>query len=281
MIRRQDGNDFLLITQHDHALLAGELAEHFGNEYFATPDPRESAIKGVRLHDCGWPLHDNEPTLSKAGLPLDVFESTREIALKVWSASVEGAAAKDLYAGLLVSLHVLSLSVFASTQTDFEHEKFDLENPPDRFAVTKFQQREIERQEKLRLQLGLRTEKHGHHKLPIEAAQKKEDHLTFNFRMLQAMDVISLAACCTKPPSKQTQDVMPQPGAAPMKLDLKRDGNDVRVDPWPFDQEEIELMIPVCRIAGKKYASVDEFRAASHAGSSEIITAKVTPPPHA
>ena len=281
MIRRQEGNDFLLITQHDHALLAGELAEHFGNEFFATPDPRESAIKGVSLHDCGWPLHDNDPTLNKSSLPLDVFESSREIALQVWTASVEGAAARDGYAGLLVSLHVLSLSVFASTQTDFQHEKFDLDNPPDRFAVTRFQQREIERQEKLRMTLGLRTERASHHKLPTDAAQKKEDQLTFNFRMLQAMDVISLAACCTKPPSKQTQDVMPQPGGAPFKLDLARDGNDVRVDPWPFDQAEIELMIPVCRIAGKKYANVDELRAAYNAGSNEIITSRVTPPPHA
>ena len=277
MIRREEGEHFLLIAQHDHALIAGELAEHFGNADFAPPEPREPALRGVRLHDCGWPTHDDQPTVNKDGKPLDVFETPREIALPVWTASVEKAAAADPYAGLLVSLHVLSLSVFASTQTSFEHEKFDLEQPADRFAVAKFQQREIERQDDLRVKLGLRTEKAALHKQPKEVAQKKEDQLTFNFRMLQAMDVISLAACCTKPPSRQTQDVMPRPGAAPLRLNLSRRANDVLVHPWPFDQPQVVLMIPVCRIRAKAYASHDELRAAVSAGSSEVLTCIVMP----
>src|SRR5687768_18404240 len=95
MIRRQQGDDWLLITQHDHALLAGELAEHFGNEYFARPEPREPALRGVRLHDCGWPLHDDQPTINKDGKPLDVFETTRDIALPVWRSSADQASAAD------------------------------------------------------------------------------------------------------------------------------------------------------------------------------------------
>jgi hypothetical protein len=277
VIRRQDESDFLLITQHDHALIAGELAEQFGNEYFDRPQPLESAIRGVRLHDCGWPLHDDQPTRNRDGLPLDVFETPRDIALPVWTASVERAAQQDPYAGLLVSLHVLSLSVFATTQTTFEHEKFDISDPADKFAVTKFQHREIERQEKLRMQLGLRTDRPTHHKHPQEVTQKKEDQLTFNFRMLQALDAISLAACCTKPPSAQTQDVMPQPGAAPMRLNLARRGKDVTVDPWPFAPAQIELMIPVIRVANKQYASDDELRAAMASGSSEVLTCVVLP----
>src|SRR5438874_5670453 len=113
MIRRAQGSHFLLITQHDHALIAGELADQFGNDNFASPIPREQTLLGVSLHDCGWPLHDIEPTLNADGLPLDVFESPRDLAFKVWTASVERAAQKDPYAGLLVSLHVLSLSVLA------------------------------------------------------------------------------------------------------------------------------------------------------------------------
>jgi hypothetical protein len=277
MIRRQDGDDFLLITQHDHAQVAGELAEHFGNEFFASPQPHQQAILGVALHDCGWPLHDDDaPTINPDGLPLDVFETPREIGLKVWTASVERAAAKDPYAGLLVSLHVLSLSVFATTQTSFEHEKWDMDNPPDRFAVTKFQHREIERQDQLRLKLGLRSDKAQHHHGPPKAvSQKSEDWLTFNFRMLQAMDVISLAACCTKPPSSQTQDVMPQPGAAPLRLHLKRDGNDVLVDPWPFGVAEIGLMIPALRVPGNRYESDEELREAMRTGQSQIISCHV------
>ncbi len=277
VIRREDQGEFLLITQHDHALIAGELAEQFGNDSFARPEPRESVIRGVSLHDCGWPLHDDQPTLNSSGQPRDVFESTPEIAIPTWTASAEKAAAQDPYAGLLVSLHVLSLSVFATTQTPFDHEKFNLDDPPDRFAVAKFQQREIERQEKLKLVLGLRTDKANLHRQHQESTQKKEDQVTFNFRMLQAMDAISLACCCTKPPTKQTQDVMPQPGGAPLRLNLERRGNDVGVDPWPFGVELIELKIPVCRIAAKKFAKPQELHAAMAGGASEVLTSIVMP----
>src|SRR5215207_9263839 len=150
VIRRQDQGDFLLVAQHDHALIACELAEQFGNGQFARPEPRESALRGVGLHDCGWPQHDDQPTVNNEGKPLDVFETPRQIALPVWTASAEKSSAADPYAGLLVSLHVLSLSVFASSQTSFEHEKFDLSEPSEKFAVSKFQHREIERQENLR-----------------------------------------------------------------------------------------------------------------------------------
>ena len=54
MIRREVGNEFFLITQDDHAHLAGELAKRFGNDRFTAPQPRESALTGVRLHDAGW-----------------------------------------------------------------------------------------------------------------------------------------------------------------------------------------------------------------------------------
>src|SRR5436190_20287937 len=110
MIRRQVGDEFWLFAQHDHALLSGRLAEQFGNERFAVSAQRESVIRGVSLHDSGWPLHDEQPTLNKEDQPLDVFESPPHVGLTVWAESSRRATAADPYAGLLVSLHGLSLS---------------------------------------------------------------------------------------------------------------------------------------------------------------------------
>src|SRR5688572_5232713 len=263
MIRRQQGDDWLLITQHDHALLAGELAEHFGNDRFARPDPFDSTIKGVSLHDCGWPLHDDEgPTLNPRGEPLDVFEVPRAIALRVWQTSADRAAIQDPYAGLLTSLHVLSLSVFATSETEFEHEKFDMDDPQTRFGVTKFQHHEIERQEMLRSKLGLRTDRPVLHGMSKHGGQKPEDKLVFNKSLLQAMDLISLAACCTNPPAPHTKDVYRSPGGDAVKLALKRNGNDVHVDPWPFDTDEIVLQIPASRLPAKPFEDEAAFRAA-------------------
>ncbi|MGH7215374.1 MAG: DUF3891 family protein, partial [Tepidisphaeraceae bacterium] len=102
MIRRRVGDEFFLITQHDHALLAGALAGHFGNDVFGAPEPRAGVVRATALHDCGWPLHDDRPTIHpKTREPLDVFEVSRPIALRVWSASADRAEAADAYAGLL------------------------------------------------------------------------------------------------------------------------------------------------------------------------------------
>jgi hypothetical protein len=277
MIRRTQGDDWLLITQHDHALLAGELAEHFGNGRFAKADPFDATIKGVRLHDAGWPLHDDEaPTLNPRGEPLDVFEVPRAIALRVWQMSADRAAAQDAYAGLLTSLHVLSLSVFATTETEFEHEKFDMDDPQTKFGVTRFQHHEIERQEMLRSKLGLRTDRPVLHGVR-HGGQKPEDKLVFNKSLLQAMDLISLAACCTTPPAPHTKDVYTSPGGDAVKLELERRGNDVHVDPWPFDTDEIALQIPASRLPAKPFADEASFHAALKKAPAEVLVVHVRP----
>lgn len=274
MIRRKQGSDFLLITQDDHALIAGQLAEVFGNEHFAAPMPREQALAGVNLHDCGWPLHDDEPTLSAEGLPLDVFETPREIAFRVWTASVERATEKDPYAGLLVSLHVLSLSVLA-TEYSRPNVKFDLANPQDRMAILKFQQREIERQEDLRQRLGLRSEKATHKAVAREHRQESEDQLQFNFALLQVMDQISLAVCCTQPPTLTSRDMPMAVGGEKVKLSLRKEENDVVVEPWPFGVARVELMVPGTRVPGKRYANEKELREVLASAPAEIISCSV------
>ena len=284
MIRREVGNEFLLITQHDHALLAGHLAERFGNDRFAKPEPRESVLTAVRLHDAGWPLHDEQPTLNRAHLPLDVFETPRPIALKVWSASAERAAAADPYAGLLVSLHVLSLSIFATTQQQEKlkqagkHEVFNVTQLTERFEVNKFQHREVERQEQLRRQLGMRTDLPLTHGLAEPHASVEDDRLVFGFRLLQAMDLISLCLCCTEPPADRTQDVLTKPGGRARHLSLRRDDSGaVGVDPWPFDAAVVEQAIPVRRVPARTYRNKDELTETMTNAAVEQLSLRVTP----
>ncbi len=107
MIRRRQGNDLLLITQDDHAALSGRLAKHIGNKQFSMPSPFHLVIEGVSLHDCGWPLHDDHPTLNADGLPRNVFEMPPLLAVEVWGESSSRAAVVHPYVGLLVSLHGL------------------------------------------------------------------------------------------------------------------------------------------------------------------------------
>jgi hypothetical protein len=278
MIRRRVGNDWFLIAQNDHAVLAAHFARHWSNDRFARPDPLDETLRGVAMHDAGWPLHDDTPTLNTKREPIDVFESTREIALKVWRASGDRAQVADLYSGLLVSMHSLALSLYATSPSPMKHEKFDTSRPTEQFEINKFQHYEIERQENLRRQLHMRTD------IPLEFGLAKpgidpnEDQLRFNFRLLQAMDQLSLAACCTQPPSDTTTEVHESAARKPLKLKLHRiNGVDVTVDPWPFDQPQIDASVPFCRVPARPFSDVEEFRAKYTAAPLETLSFAVHP----
>jgi len=269
MIRREDKDDFLLILQHDHALLSGELARHLGGRGFRPLAGGSSAILGVALHDCGWPLHDDhEPTLNAEGLPLDVFESPPEVALRVWSASAARAADRDPYAGLLVSLHVMALSFLAVT-----HHADLFTDPHRKFEMNKFQHREIERQESLRKSLGLATNRPLRHGLADEGADPAEDALRFDFRWLQACDQMSLAACCNNPPVGKTFEVHPQPAKPLITLTTRcLSSTELTIEPWPFVSRKIETSVPARRLPRRRFANTETFRASFLAAAVEPLT---------
>jgi len=265
MIRRQVGNEYWLITQDDHARLAGELARHLGNDRISSPSS-DAAILGITMHDSGWPLHDDAPTLNADGQPLDVFESPRQLALKVWEESARRAAAQDDYAGLLVSLHSLALCIFATSHPSAcgPGSRWDLSAPRARFEVNRFQHNMIELQESLRKRLGMRTDRPLSNGLAEPSTtDPKEQRLTFDFRLLQAMDTISLGICCTTPPFSQVQQVLPRPGAAtPITLQLRRAGDELLVDPWPFCSDVIRLQVPFRRLRAQRFDDECSFRRA-------------------
>jgi hypothetical protein len=265
MIRRDADSHFLLITQHDHALLAGQLARRLGNSEFAAPSPFEITAEGIAHHDCGWPLHDENPTLNKDGLPLHVFEVSAPIATQVWSASVARAMNLGDYQGLLVSLHVLGLSAI-----NLAH----LANASraDQFEINKFQHRQVEIQEDLRRRLGLSTDvplKLGLAKLGTSAA---DDQLLFDFRLLTAMDRVSLSLCTGKLLFPRMEDVHPAPGRPPVPIEIGlADPATMTLRPWPFDQGEMTFEVPARRVQKEPFASVEEFQAAYRGATPEPL----------
>jgi hypothetical protein len=272
MIRRHVGPEYWLIAQHDHALISGELAEQLGNGHF-TPPSSCSAILGTALHDCGWVLHDDEPTLNGDRVPLDVFETPREIGLRVWEESAQRAATQDDYAGLLVSIHCLWLSIFASEQAPISGSRWDLSDPRSRFELNRFQHNLIELQEALRQRLGLHTDRPLKHGLADDSQDPKEQKLVCDFRWLQAMDRLSLAICCTVPPFGSMEPVLPRVGGKPCAIQLARPKDDlVIVKPWPFHGDTVAVAVPFRRIPAHTFASDHEFRESYRAAAVENFT---------
>jgi hypothetical protein len=262
MIRRSVGDEFWLIDQHAHAVLSGQLARRVGNQQFASPTP--AGVLGTELHDCGWPLHDTDaPTLNSRGQPQDVFESSREIALMVWQESVDRALDRDPYAALLVSLHVLSLSVGSTAPGLKNPDKFDASHAKARFEINRFQHKQIETQELLRRQLGQLVDVPFRNGLAEGSGDPREQSLQFDFRMLQTMDMLSLGLCCTQPPTERIQNVLTRAGAGNSTMVMRRTADaELAVNPWPFDSDPLDATVPYRAIPAARYASVEEFRQA-------------------
>lgn len=267
MIRRQVAQEYWLITQADHAVLSGELSRYYGNKTYPTPSA-EAVYRGITLHDSGWPLHDDHPGVNGKNQPLDVFESPRQVTLPVWERSVEIAMAADPYAGLLVSIHALLLSSYASSQNGPASASWDLKEPRARFEVNRFQHRMFEIQEMLRLQLGMRVDLPLTNGLASGLTDPAEARLKSDYQCLAAMDMASLALCCTRPPFDTHRELF---------LHFQRDGNDLLVDKWPFSSPAIEVKVPFRRVPARAYLDPADLQAAMNGAALESFTAAVRP----
>jgi hypothetical protein len=277
MIRHRRGNDFFLIAQHDHALLAGQFAEQIGNHRFDGPTPRQPVLDGIALHDAGWPLHDDRPTLNPRGEPLHVLEVSMPIATRVWNESVRIAAERHPYAGLLVSLHVLNLSMLAQRH-DFRPHERARNDPADLFELNKFQHRQIEWQEQLRKQLGLRTDLPLKLGLADAGAGADEDLLRFNFGLLRLMDSLSLDACASEDLFPEVRGIHPRPGEAPVMINIGHPAPlSLTVDPWPFGADRIVLPISARRVSTGRFASSDELQQAYGAAPVDTLEVRLGP----
>ena len=261
MIRRRSGDAFWLVTQDDHARLAAALAREFGNAHFARPEPADKVIVAVAEHDKGWTLHDDRPTLSAAKLPLDVFETPRQIEHPAWMESSRLATAIDPYVGLLVTLHQLHLSAMSVSANP--PSSFNVQQLRQQFDLNKFQHAMIERLEALRAKVDLRIDRPLRLGMADGWSEPAEEHLKFNVRLLRVMDLLSLALCSQQPPDASSALVQTHPAGKTMKLQIHRVAPTIlRVKPWPFRSKTVAAAVAYRAIAAQPYDTLEQFRAA-------------------
>ncbi len=284
MIRREEKGKYFLIRQDDHATLAGELARRIGAEPFVSilsldPAVGQKALTAVAMHDAGWPIHDDAPTLNNRLAPRDVFESKHDVSMAVWADSGDLASAVDPYAGLLVSLHSLSLSAFALSEVMAHVSRKAVAYTREQFDLNRFQHNEIERQTELRQQLGLATDLPLNYGLSAPGVDGREDLLAYHFRVLQGMDRISLAMCCTKSPFDFIE-LSPQPGQGLTRVRLKRSGDrTLQVSPWIFDQPTLSLSVPAKVVAVQQFKTDSAFQEAYRVAPTESLELAIEPGP--
>ncbi len=268
MIRRPFGSDFLLICQHDHALLAGELAAHVGNALFAPPAPLGPVMTAISQHDCGWQAVDEHPRLDDQGLPRHVFQSRVDDVLPAWTDSVDRVAKTDPYAGLLVSLHAMSLAGIVMHRHGTPPSQLSRH---DEFRLSQFLHRQIEIQETLRKKLQMRVDLPLRGGLAEPGRSPDEDLLLANFHLMQLLDQLSLVLCFDELLFARVNNVYPRPGAEALTVGFDCESQCVRLDPWPFDVEQLDLSIPGRRVPNRPYAGENDLvDTLAHAPSQTI-----------
>ena len=110
MIVRPDRGRLLLVRQTDHMALTGRLAEAWGNDRSARPEPFGPLIVAAAEHDAGWADWEAAPRVDPATWrPYQFTDLPVEEHLAFYQYGVNAVAAKDVHAGLLVNLHCQGL----------------------------------------------------------------------------------------------------------------------------------------------------------------------------
>jgi hypothetical protein len=169
--QKQPATEWLLITQSDHAALAGEMASRISHAAFPLLDA--DVLQAIALHDYGWNEVDNVGSIKVGGRgrPLSFFEEAPSDIFRAWRGSIERAAEVAPIGGILVSEH------FCRIAYDFAHAP----STPSEVvqALTTFLERERDHQEDLRDKQSLSSEEI---RVLVDA--------------LQFCDLLSLYVCC-------------------------------------------------------------------------------------
>jgi hypothetical protein len=272
MLVTRRADRLLLITQPEHARLAGRLAEAWGNERFATPAPRAALICAAAHHDDGWHELDGLPAFNDdARRPANFVELPLERTVGPYGRGVESVYQRDPHAGVLVSMH---FSGFYTARWGIQGGS-PVDHP---LAAQVVAAQEARWMPALREAWGYRGPR-----------SEFDAHTWHAYEVLQALDVISLGLGLTdlarasdhgdRVPVTSTLGRLDPPGGArvvaavPISAGGQRVGLTLRVtapyrvcvDPYPFSEAEVELTMASRELEDRPYASAEEAAEAYHA----------------
>ncbi|RWZ54782.1 DUF3891 family protein [Halobacillus fulvus] len=221
MIVNEREEDFLMIRQHDHAKLSGEIVSHWKKDFLLRSKLREEADWAIVQHDRAWIPLDEEPRWNEEKQrPYSFIDYPQEEKFAAYQRGIEEVASQSLYAGMLCSMH------YQSFLPD------DSEDP----VVRQFVEEEKQRQEDL---------------FATMAMDIPRDVYDLHFRRLQFCDDLSLYVCMQEPGTPKEQEVSWFKNGFRQSFDFAPEGmmahwiddKQVSVDPFPF-QAPFDVLIP-------------------------------------
>jgi hypothetical protein len=230
MIRRNatmsDGTPaWVLISQIEHARLAGEVARQWQAGGLATMPHRDEVLEAIAHHDDGWAEWEAAPQVDpQSGTPLAFTEMPLVAALAIWKRSIDRCAAIGPLAAWMTAGHFEALLRSA---------KF-AEAPLAVDWLRRFDPRRANWLAEL---------------LHRDAAITQSD-ADRALRTLQFFDMLSLWFCCAERLRSTTV-------TAPDGLDVNispKGADSMKLSPWPLDVRRLKLSVSGARIPARPYA---------------------------
>jgi hypothetical protein len=272
MLRMESETGWWLIKHPDHAELAGAFAAAWGNAAFRKPEPRVRVLHGIARHDDGWTARDAHPVITREGKPsafsielVGRYSAFEEIDIEEYLAvrdqAVRIIAENDPYAGLLISMHTLSLLT--------EHADRSTIAPEGLVLLDAFLERQRAYQRALRAAIDGDT--------TLAPIEKAEWTIREHFRLLQACDNLSLLSCVAYAAPAHLLHPLPlNDGTTSEVRVLPAGARHFRLSPWPFAEHELGFVFPARYVDGKIFRSAEALDSAFLAAEVQSLTVSLT-----
>lgn len=178
MIIFEQNESFVMVAQHDHALVSGEMAQNWKDDYFPALEKKQDVLIAVREHDRGWIDLDAAPLWDHIHQrPYSFMNYPVAHKIASYKKGIDEVCKMNKYAGLLCSLHFASFIDY-TTDPEFTH----------------FWNAEKIRQEQL------------YRELDFEESGNKEKNLFYHLDILKFCDNLSLYICLNEPKVQKSNE---------------------------------------------------------------------------
>jgi hypothetical protein len=270
MLRLESKTGWWLVTHVDHARLAADFAEHWGNELFLSPEPRTRVLRGIMVHDNGWAARDGSPQITRQGKPsafsselVGKYSAFEEIDLldylAVRDSAVRLIAKEDPYAAILVSMHTYNLLTQRADRSTIATEQLPW---LDSFLAG---QRRL--QEELYQSILADPD--------LTADEVRGTRIEDHFRLLQAVDNLSLLSCVSHGEAATLLHPLPLKTGRSQEVRVTSLGERrFCLAPYPFDEFPLTLLFPARHVVGRVFRSGEELQ--EKYSKAEVINLTVT-----
>jgi len=249
MIRRDKNGGWILITQHDHALLSGQIIAHWGNNNFVIPKPYDEVLFAISVHDSGWKDWDAKPKINpENGYPANFTEMSPYDQSVIWSKCYRSYSKKHSYAAALIALHFSKFN------------RSNLKKDPDNKQLELLQ---IDMKDVISTELGFNISNSNSDKIPND--------IKVNLKMLQIGDIISLTLCHGWRSIEITETPTDYNGNSKTLKMESEDGFNYKITPYPYDKSKLEFNIIGKNLHEKSFANDQELRDAIEASEDQTL----------